>query len=142
MTRSEEARSNMIESRMNCAQSVLTAFCDSLGLDRATALKLSRGFGAGMGRGGKTCGAVTGAYMVIGLSEPKSSREGTQAVYGRVQEFNSAFIEKYGSTECSRLIGCDISTAQGMNRARSEGLFIKHCPDFVKGAVEILDQIR
>ena len=65
MLRSENARLNMVESKMNCAQSVLTAFSDELGLDRNTALRLARGFGGGMGRTGKTCGAVTGAYMVI-----------------------------------------------------------------------------
>ena len=34
----------------NCAQSVFAAFCDTLGFDFETALKLSSSFGGGMGR--------------------------------------------------------------------------------------------
>ena len=45
----------------NCAQSVLFSFCEELGLDADTALKIACGFGAGMGRKGEVCGAVSGA---------------------------------------------------------------------------------
>ena len=37
-----------------------------LGIDEKTALKISSGFGGGMACA-ETCGAVTGAYMVIGM---------------------------------------------------------------------------
>ena len=141
MTRSENARLNMIESKMNCAQSVLTAFSDELGLDRATALKLAGGFGGGMGRTGKTCGAVSGAYLVIGLSESKAAREGVEAVYAKVQEFTRRFIELHGSTSCTELLKCDLSDSTELARARVESLFTKACPVFVKGAVEIIEQL-
>ena len=59
----------MKEHRINCAQTVITTFCEELGLDRAIALQVANGFGGGMGRTGRTCGAVTGAYMVLGLSQ-------------------------------------------------------------------------
>ncbi len=51
----------------NCSQSVLTAFAGDFDLDEVTALKVAGGFGAGMGRLMETCGAVSGAYMVLGL---------------------------------------------------------------------------
>ena len=51
----------------NCAQSVLFSFCEELGLDAETALKLSCGLGAGMGRQGEVCGAVSGGIVVLGL---------------------------------------------------------------------------
>jgi C_GCAxxG_C_C family probable redox protein len=140
MTRAETAFTVMAESKMNCAQAVLTAFCEELGLDRATALKLARGFGGGMGRSGKTCGAVTGAYMVLGLREPKDAREGIEAVYAQVNDFNRKFTELNGSTECKALLGCDINTPEGLARARAEGLFTKVCPGFVRAAVELLDE--
>jgi C_GCAxxG_C_C family probable redox protein len=141
VTRSEQARLNMVESRMNCAQSVLTAFSDELGLDKANALKLARGFGGGMGRSGKTCGAVTGAYMVIGLAESKAAREGVEAVYARVREFNERFIGLHGSTSCTELLNCDLSDPEELARARSEGIFASVCPCFVKDAVEILEKM-
>ena len=48
----------------NCAQAVFMTFAEPLGLDRETAAKLTSGFGGGM-HIGSTCGAVTGAFMVI-----------------------------------------------------------------------------
>lgn len=43
----------------NCAQSVLGAFCEDLGIDFETALRLSSSFGGGMGRLREVCGAVS-----------------------------------------------------------------------------------
>jgi len=131
----------MFESKMNCAQSVLTAFSDELGLDRATALKLARGFGGGMGRTGKTCGAVSGAYMVMGLLESKAAREGVEAVYAKVQEFTRRFTELHGSTSCTELLNYDLSDPTELARARAESLFTKVCPVFVKDAVEMIEQL-
>jgi C_GCAxxG_C_C family probable redox protein len=50
----------------NCAQGVLIPFAEDAGLDRKTAYALAGNFGSGMRRGA-TCGAVTGALMVLGL---------------------------------------------------------------------------
>ena len=51
----------------NCAQSVLWAFRDEVGLEEDVALKLATGLGAGMGRKQEVCGAVTGGILVLGL---------------------------------------------------------------------------
>ena len=53
-------------SQFNCAQTVFSLFAPDLGIDEKTALKIASGFGGGMACA-ETCGAVTGAYMVIGL---------------------------------------------------------------------------
>ena len=58
----------------NCAQSVLSAFSEELGLTRETALKIACPFGGGMARQAETCGAVTGAFMVIGLKYGQASK--------------------------------------------------------------------
>jgi len=47
---------------------VLSTYGTRSGLDRETGLKVAGAFGAGMARMGETCGAVTGAFMVIGLT--------------------------------------------------------------------------
>ena len=52
----------------NCAQAVLYCFCDDLGFDKNTALKLATGFGGGMGRKEEVCGAVTGGIIVLGAN--------------------------------------------------------------------------
>jgi C_GCAxxG_C_C family probable redox protein len=56
----------------NCSQAVLSAFGPEMGLDCETALRVAGMFGAGMGRMGNVCGAVTGAFMVIGLKYSKT----------------------------------------------------------------------
>ena len=53
----------------NCAQSVLAALRGHTGLDDATALAISGGFGGGV-RCGEICGAVSGAVMAIGMANP------------------------------------------------------------------------
>ena len=50
----------------NCSQAVLSGYAGQFGLDEETAMKISSGFGGGMGRMADTCGAVTGAFMVLG----------------------------------------------------------------------------
>ena len=52
----------------SCAQSVLSAFANQFGLPVQTALKLASPFGGGIARRGETCGAVTGALLVLGLA--------------------------------------------------------------------------
>jgi C_GCAxxG_C_C family probable redox protein len=55
------------ESGYSCSQGILTAFGEMFGLDNDIAIKVAGAFGAGMSYLGQTCGAVSGALMVIGL---------------------------------------------------------------------------
>ena len=66
MNRVEKAE-ELFKSGYNCSQSVIGAFCDDLGLDFNTTMKLSEGFGGGIGRMRLTCGAVSGMVMVTGM---------------------------------------------------------------------------
>ncbi|WP_242975830.1 C-GCAxxG-C-C family protein [Desulfosporosinus sp. FKB] len=58
-------------SGFNCAQAVFSTYSNDLGLTMEMAKKIACGFGAGMGYIGETCGAVTGALMLIGLKYGK-----------------------------------------------------------------------
>ena len=62
----EKAESLFLEG-YNCAQSVFCAFCDDLGIDFETALKMSSSFGGGMGRLREVCGVVSAMFMIAGL---------------------------------------------------------------------------
>ena len=145
MTRADSAAENIATSKMNCSQSVLTAFAEELGLSPLLARKLAIGFGGGMGRTGKTCGAVTGAYMVLGLKQdlkPENAQQVKERVYAMVNEFNRKFSEINGSTTCKDLLGCDLSTPEGSAKAKEKGLFTSLCPKFVRDAVEILERME
>jgi len=128
----------------NCSQAVLGAFGPDVGLDRDACLRVARGFGGGMGRLGETCGAVTGAVMVLGLRQagtldPEQAKEES---YEQVRAFFERFRAQHGSTVCRDLIGCDLSTPAGLAHARATGLFTTRCPTFVHSAVEILEALH
>ena len=54
----------------NCSQSVFLAFEDLYKMDRETAQRVSSSFGGGMGRLREVCGAVTGAFLILGMAYP------------------------------------------------------------------------
>lgn len=126
-----------------CSQAVLSQYCELFDLNQTSALKIASGFGAGM-QMGKTCGAVTGAYMVLGLkfgTEESGRSDGRKDVYRAVVEFTRKFEERNGTTDCRDLLGCDISTAEGSQIAKEKKLFTTVCPRFVKDVSELLDAI-
>ncbi len=135
---------SMFDSGSNCAQAVLTSFIDTVGIDGDMALKIACGFGAGMGKMGKTCGAVTGAFMVIGLKCGHTKGDDTESkenTYALVREFSDLFSKDHGSVECCRLLSCDINTPGGLKQAYEQKLFHTLCPKYVESAVTILEKI-
>jgi len=72
-----EAAADCFEKGFNCAQAILSTYGTELGIEREHALRVAGPFGVGMGRMGNTCGAVTGAYMVIGLKHGAARAEKT-----------------------------------------------------------------
>jgi C_GCAxxG_C_C family probable redox protein len=126
----------------NCAQSVLAAYGPRLGLDEDTCLKVACSFGAGMGRMQHDCGAVTGAFMALGLRYGKGSGDGEEKksrTYDFVREFARRFEEMHGSINCLALLECDITTESGHLRAKELGLFQSRCEAYVRDASRILD---
>lgn len=129
---------------LNCSQSIIAQYAEQYQLDVATACKLATGFGGGMGRMGNTCGALTGAYLVLGLeygSDSASQKDKKDQTYEKIQTFTEKFQQKNGACNCRDLLGCDISTAEGYQQAKDQGLTKSRCPGLVKDAVEILDDM-
>jgi C_GCAxxG_C_C family probable redox protein len=142
MTRTETALSRFAEG-FNCSQAVFSVFADDLGLEEETALRIAAGFGGGMGRMAETCGAVTGAIMVLGLRHGTATtdREAKEQAYQQVAELVQRFKARNGTVICRGLLGCDLSTPVGLQRAYDENLFTTLCPKFVRDAVEVLEEM-
>jgi C_GCAxxG_C_C family probable redox protein len=86
-------------------------------------------------------GAVTGAYMVIGLKHGAVSgqdQESKLRTYQLVREFTDRFTARHGSAVCRDLLGCDISTPEGMAEMKQKGLHGTVCVKAVRDACEIL----
>ena len=114
-------------SGFNCAQAVISVFCEKYGMDTDTALALTDGFGGGM-RSGEICGAVSGAIAVIGLANAKNCENTDNAkLYTREKtvELTKAFKNKYEELVCRKLI-----TGGRLN-----------CANYVTFAVESLEEM-
>jgi C_GCAxxG_C_C family probable redox protein len=126
-----------------CSQAILGTYGPLFGLDREQAIKLASGFAGGM-RLAQTCGAVTGAFMVLGLqcAGPNcDQRDSREKVYASLRDFTARFQQRRHTVVCKELLGCDISTPEGIQRATREGLFRAICPRLVQDAAEILEEM-
>ena len=129
---------------MNCAQSVLLAYSDELKFDDNLAFQITSGFGGGMGRLQKTCGAVTGAFMVIGIHNcGKYPNHDLQTYNNRamIQEFNRKFLSKHNSTDCSELMACNMNTEEGRDYAKENRLKEIVCEKCVADSIDIVNTL-
>ena len=143
MNRSQHAGEQFL-SGYNCAQSVLLSFADDLKFSKELAQKLAVGFGGGMGKQQETCGAVTGAIMVLGLlkgEEVNNNEELKAAAYGSVKELSRDFISAYKTTQCRELIGCDLNTPERSEKFKEEKIMENVCAGCVRKAVEIVEEL-
>jgi len=125
----------------DCSQAMLSTYCEDLGLDKETALKISCGLAVGMARLGSTCGAVTGAYLVISLKYGKylpDDNESKEKTFALIQEFDRQFTEKNGSVNCRELVGVDLRYGDKVFAKKQVQAV---CPGLVKDAAEILENI-
>lgn len=84
---------NLFNSGYNCSQSVLSVFSQDVQMPNEKSFHIAAGFGAGMGRLQNTCGAVTGAYMVLGLyngSKYETNQEVVENSFEMIQAFEKS----------------------------------------------------
>jgi C_GCAxxG_C_C family probable redox protein len=144
MAQKEEKAVKLFSSNFNCSQSVFSVFSEDLKIDSDLALKISCGFGGGMGRLQDICGAVTGAFMAISLYNCNKSSDNSERKsksYAMIQEFNKKFIEIYKTTNCRALINCDLSTKEGQEYANSHNVHENICAKCILSSVQILEEL-
>lgn len=96
----ERAMALKASGKYNCAQAVACAFAPETGLDEDTLYNAGNAFGIGMGCMEATCGALTGAGMVIGMV----SRDRVKAMKTMAPIVES-FRKRNGATICKDLKG-------------------------------------
>lgn len=127
----------------NCSQAVFTTFATEMGIDEKLALRLGTNFGGGE-RKGELCGAVAGALMALGLMCGHCDSEDLESkkkAYGISEEFMNRFIAKKGTVVCRELLGYDLTREEDMEIIKRENLFRTVCPEMVRCASEILDEM-
>ena len=108
----------------NCAQAVACTYCDLVGIDEETMRNMTAAFAVGMGAMEASCGALTGAGIILGLMN-KDQRKS----FGDAKTMITAFKEQNGSVICKELKGIET------------GKMLRPCNDCVADAARFLEEI-
>lgn len=128
----------------NCAQAVFSTYAPILGISEREALQVATGFGAGMGRLQEVCGAITGAFMLIGCKHGMVKPEDTAAkeeAYALERQFAGCFKGLHGSILCKDLLGCDLNTPEGKKIFSENTLIEKVCTQCVRDAATLVEEM-
>jgi len=129
-----------LDQKYNCAEATLLALCRAWGISSDAVPRIAAGFGGGVGKKGLICGALSGAVMAISLRfagpDPTDS-EKRKLVTNHVSRLIESFQDSFGETGCRALIGCDLSTPEGVKKAKEEKVRTEKCRHFVRRAVEL-----
>ena len=121
-----------------CSQSVVAAFAPQLGLTEELALRLSSGFGAGIGRMREVCGAFCGVVTVLSLvyADPADPQDKSR-IYALVQEAAELYRTRNGggSIICRELLAKAgaVPTAGAAAEDRTADYYKKRpCPELCR----------
>ena len=137
-----EARGReLFESGYYCAEAVLKTVAERHAIVSALIPGIATGFCGGMARSGGPCGAVTGAAMALGIvlgrdGPEQSVRQSYDAVRAMMREFE----KRYGSTNCTDLLGVDLDTPEGRQAFDEQDLACK-CTDFTGTAAALAAEL-
>lgn len=121
----------------NCAQSILAAFHEEMGLTEDQCMALAGGMGGGM-RCGSICGAISGGILVLGMLFPARPDEGPDAkrrITRQTQEYIRRFRACFTDRDCTDLL----KRKDLVPSAQAQALGVAdHCGILIVSAVEIL----
>jgi C_GCAxxG_C_C family probable redox protein len=139
-SKSEEAE-DLFKQGFACSQAILMTWAGKYGIPLQTAKRIAAAFGGGMGRLRLTCGAITGAFMVIGLEygneRPEDMTKKLQA-YEKVRELAARFEKLHGSITCGDLLAKYCGNPSDIEQRRHHSII---CGRLVRDAAEILEEI-
>jgi C_GCAxxG_C_C family probable redox protein len=127
-----------------CSQAVLLTFQELLGLGDGIAFKAASMLCAGLGTG-KTCGALTGGVMALGMKYGRPRIEdgvmGLVPGLGLAQRLVSAFEREFGTTACSEISKVDWTDFDAVSRALADPEFTQRCAHVVGRTAEMVADI-
>lgn len=128
----------------NCAQSVVLAYADVLGLTQRQAAEVSVGFGGGIGRLRDNCGAFSAGVMLCGVLEGPdgAKKEHRTQTYARVQEYHRRFVAVSGSICCAELLGRAKAPEAPTPDERTAAYYrSRPCAKIIRRACAIIDEM-
>jgi C_GCAxxG_C_C family probable redox protein len=135
--RSEES----FRSGLCCSESVLQAVAEGLGIQSELIPKIATGLCGGISRSGNICGAVSAGVLGISLCHGRTQGgQSPEETIRHVRVFLKAFEERFGSTNCERLMGCRLDTAEGQQFFKEHNLREK-CAGFTREAARLAGEV-
>ncbi len=126
----------------DCAQCIIRAFEGSLNADPETVMKCTSLMSMGLLEG-SICGALLGAFTVIGLkygnSSPSLADKGMAII--KREQFMTEFRKLYKGTTCPELTGFDVRIDEENLKAYKSGIYTEFCPRLCMNVVNILEKI-
>lgn len=99
--------------------------------------KIATGFCGGIARTSGICGAVSGAVMAISVYYGRSlPDEPIDKSYVPVKKLIEIFENKFGSTNCRQLTGCDLGTEEGRKRYFATNM-LERCRGYTEEATRM-----
>lgn len=119
-----------------CSESCLMALAKCQGVESPPIPRIATGFGAGIGRCGETCGAVTGAVMGLSI---KYGRDKVEPIKDRrpywfSTELLHRFKEEHGELSCPALLGLDLNKPAEYEEYNKKNLWQHKCTKYILSA--------
>lgn len=127
-----------------CSQSVLLALQELLGLEDELTFKAASALCAGQGMG-KTCGALSGGVMVLGLMRGRAHiEEGLEGLIpglGLAQSLVQRFEQEFGATSCREITKLDWTNFEDVMQAITNPEFIERCAQLAGRTAEMVAEL-
>ena len=142
MNDKEKIAEDLFKQGYNCAQSVLGAFYNEIGMSFDEALKLSSSFGGGMGRMREVCGAVSSMFMIAGIKKGYISPNDDitkEKHYTLIQNLAEKFKKEHGTIICRELLG-ENDNSPAPSKRTEQYYQERPCENFIKTAAKIIEE--
>ena len=135
-----------------CAQTSIAAIFEALGIWNDDVFKAGSGLADGLGlTGNGTCGALTGASMVISYLFGRELKDfgdmyKPMKSYSLVKKLHDKYVEKYGSCRCHDVQETGLGRSYNlwdpkeMREAFQSGM-MEHCSDLVGNVAQLTTEI-
>ncbi len=127
------------EAEFLCSEAVLMALAECLGVESKLIPRIATGFGAGIGREGEVCGALSGAVMRLGLKfgrdVPGFTEDGRRP-HWYATELIKSFQALHGDLRCRDLLGLDLTDPEDYRKYSERKLWATKCRDLITSATK------
>lgn len=130
----QKAVYNFVEDSYNCAEGVVAAFSEAMGINPKTYTSLAMPFGGGIGSLGHMCGAISGGLMMLGILAQQKGLKKPQ-IRELAQKLYQGFAEEFGTVNCHTLTHHDCNDEQGAP------FDIKNCAPYLEYVVYKVNEL-